>query len=97
MAEFSDIVLESVGVESYAELTALGLAEILRRLDDEKPPLQPSDAFLAIMVVSAVSELQATTKSLDAAKRGFERATIVLAALGVILTAMSVVVAVVAL
>jgi hypothetical protein len=31
MADFSDIVLESVGVESYAELTALGLAEILRR------------------------------------------------------------------
>jgi hypothetical protein len=47
MADFSDIVLESVGVESYAELTALGLAEILRRLDDKKPPLQPSDAFLA--------------------------------------------------
>jgi hypothetical protein len=97
MADFSDIVLESVGVKSYAELTALGPAEMLRRLDDKKPPLQPSDAFLAVMVVSAVSELQATTKSLDGAKRGFERATIVLAALGVILAATSVVVAIVAL
>jgi hypothetical protein len=93
MADFSDVVLESVGVQSYADLVALGPEDILRLPDDKKPPLQPSDAFLAVMVVSAVSELQATTRALDSAKRGFERATIVLAALSVILTAAGVIVA----
>jgi hypothetical protein len=97
MAEFSDVVLEQVGVQSYADLVALGPADILRLLDDKKPPLQPSDAFLAVMVVSAVSELQATTHALDSAKRGFERATIVLAAVSVILTAAGVIVALIAL
>lgn len=93
MTDFSDVVLDSIGVQSYADLVALGPEDILRLLDDKKPPLQPSDAFLAVLVISAVSELQATTRALDSAKRGFERATIVLASLGVILTAAGVVVA----
>jgi hypothetical protein len=97
MAEFSDVVLESVGVQSYADLVALGPDDILRLLDDKKPPLQPSDAFLAVMVISAVSELQATTRALDSAKLGFERATIVLAAVSMILTAAGVIVALITL
>jgi hypothetical protein len=91
------VVLEAVGVDSYAELAALGTDEVIRRLDERKPPLHPADAFLAVILLSALSELRDTTKSLDAAKRGFERATIVLAALGVIATALGVIVAIVAL
>jgi cytoskeletal protein RodZ len=94
---YPSVALEAVGVRSYAELAALGTEEVIRRLDDRKPPLHPAEAFLAVMVLSALSELRETTKSLDAAKRGFERATIVLAALGVILTALGVIVAIVAL
>jgi phage antirepressor YoqD-like protein len=41
MAEFSDVVLESVGVQSYADLVALGPEDILRFLDDKKPLYSP--------------------------------------------------------
>ena len=97
MSSYPSVVLEAVGVGSYAELSALGTDEVIRRLDERKPPLHPADAFLAVLVLSALSELRETTKSLDAAKRGFERATIALAAVGVILTAAAVIVAIVAL
>jgi hypothetical protein len=43
VADFSDVVLESVVVLSYADLVALGPEDILRLLDEKKPPLQPSD------------------------------------------------------
>jgi hypothetical protein len=94
---YPSVVLEAVGVMSYAELSALGSDEVIRRLDERNPPLHPADAFLAVIVLSALSELRETTKSLDAARRGFERATIVLAALGVILTGTGVIVALVSL
>ena len=55
------------------------------------------DAFLGVLVLSAVAELQQTTKDLDAAKRGFQTATIVLAAVAVILAAATVIIAIVAL
>jgi hypothetical protein len=95
----SNVVLEAVGVKSYAELVALGTDEVIRRLDDRRMyvPLNPGDAFLAVLVLSAVADLRETSKSLDAAKRGFERATIALAASGVILTVATVVLAIVAL
>jgi len=80
-------------VQSYAELVELGTEEVIRRLDEHQPPLHPSDAFLAVLVLSAVSELRETAKALDAARRGFERATLVLAALGVIVAVVGVIVA----
>jgi hypothetical protein len=92
MSSYPDVVLEAVGVKSYSELAALSTAEVIRRMDERRPALHPGDAFL-----SAVTELRETTKSLDAAKRGFERATIALAAAGVLLTAATVVLAIVAL
>jgi hypothetical protein len=49
------------------------------------------------MVISAGSEPQATTRALDSAKLGFERATIVLAAVSTILTAAGVIVALITL
>lgn len=94
---YPNVVLEAVGVKSYAELAELGTDEIIKRLDDRDAPLHPGDAFLAVVVLAGVSELRETTKALDAAKRGLEQATIALAAAGVILTAATVVLAVVAL
>jgi hypothetical protein len=94
MSSNPSVVLEAIGgVGSYAELAALGTDEVIRRMDERNPPLHPGDAFIAVMALAAVSELRETTVALDAAKRGFERATIVLAVLGVILTAASVIVA----
>jgi hypothetical protein len=93
---FPSVVLEAVGVGSYAELAALGTEEIIRRLDERNAPLHPGDAFLAVLVLAGVIDLRETAKSLDAAKRGFERATIALAAAGVILTAATVLLAVIA-
>jgi hypothetical protein len=46
----------------------------------------PGDAFLAVVVLAAVGELRETTKSLDAAKRWFEVATVALATAAAILT-----------
>jgi hypothetical protein len=94
---YPNVVLEAVGVSTYAELAELGTDEIIKRLDARGAPLHPGDAFLAVVVLAGVSELRETTKALDAARRGFERATIALAAAGVILTAATVVLAVVAL
>jgi hypothetical protein len=91
----SSIVLDAVGLKSYAELAALGTEEVIRRLDHRRQyvPTNPGDAFLAVIALAAVSELRETSKSLDSAKHVFERATIVLASLAVILTAAGVVVA----
>jgi hypothetical protein len=97
MSSYPDVVLEAVGVKSYSELAALSTAEVIRRMDERRPALHPGDAFLSVLVLSAVTELRETTKSLDAAKRGFECATIALAAAGVLLTAATVVLAIVAL
>jgi hypothetical protein len=69
VSTYPSVVLEAVGVQSYAELAALGTEEVVRRLDDRKPPLHPADAFLAVMVLSALSELRETTKALDSASR----------------------------
>lgn len=97
MSSPSSIVLDAVGVKSYADLAALGTDEVIRRLDNRRQyvPINPGDAFLAVIVLAAVSDLRETSKSLDAAKRGFERATIILASLAVILTAAGVIVAIV--
>lgn len=70
VSDFSRAVLDAVGVQSYAELVELNTEEVIRRLDEHQPPLHPSDAFLAVLVLSAVSELRETAKALDAAKRG---------------------------
>lgn len=93
----ANIVLEAVGVESYAELYRLGADEVLDRMDKRNAPVHPGDAFLAVLVLRSVADLRETTKALDAAKRGFERATVVLAAAGAVLTAMTVVLAIIAL
>jgi hypothetical protein len=42
-----------------------------------------------VLVLGALGELRETTKALDEAKRGFERATIALAALGVLIAAVT--------
>jgi hypothetical protein len=39
------VVLEAIGVQTYGELAALGTDEIIRRMDERKPPLHPADAF----------------------------------------------------
>jgi cytoskeletal protein RodZ len=75
-----------MGVDSYAALVALDSREVIRLLDENRQhvPVDPADAFLAVIVLSAVIELRETAKSLDKAKRAFEFATIVLAAAAVI-------------
>jgi hypothetical protein len=75
------VVLEAVGVNSYAELADLGTSEVIRRMDDRRPPLHPGDAFLAVLVLRAVSELRQSAEHLDSVRRRLEWATLVLAVL----------------
>jgi hypothetical protein len=77
-------LLDRIGIESFAALAAMDADEVIRRLDEKQPPIHTADAFLAVMVIAAVRDLRRTTEELDAAKRSFGRATLVLAVLGVL-------------
>jgi hypothetical protein len=80
---YRSVVLEAVGVNSYSELMALDVDEVVRLMDERKAPLHPGDAFLAVLVLKAVSDLTETSRALDRARKGFERATLVLALVAV--------------
>jgi hypothetical protein len=70
----SNVVLEAVGVESYADLYNLDASEVLTRIDKRNVPLHVGDAFLAVLVLRAVDDL-------GRARHRFERGTMVVAIL----------------
>ncbi len=80
---YSSVVLEAVGVDSYAELGALDTAEVIRRMDERNAPLHPGDAFLAVLVLRGVAELGQSAKRLDRASRHYEIAGVILAVVAV--------------
>jgi len=77
------VVLEAVGVRSYADLYALPSEEVVRRLDEQDVPLHPGDAFLAVLVLRGVAELRESAVRLDAAGKRFEIAGLMLALVAV--------------
>ena len=83
----------------YGRLAALGADDVIRKLDERSQyvPVNPGDAFFAIVVLSAVVERGRPAGRSHATQRGFERATIALATSGVVLTAATVILAIVAL
>lgn len=72
-----DVVLEAIGVESYAELYELNASEVLARIDAKRAPLHPGDAFLAVIVLRAVADLTETTQRLDKARTRLDWTTLV--------------------
>jgi hypothetical protein len=77
------IVLEAAGVKTYADLYELPVADVLKRLNERSVPLHPGDAFLAVLVLRAVAELETSAKRLNAAGTRFQIAGLVLAAVAV--------------
>lgn len=84
-------VLNALKVGSYAELATLDTLEVIRRMDDGVgASMNEADALVAVLTLSAVAKLEATTKALDGARKGFERATIILAVLGVLVAVLGI-------
>jgi hypothetical protein len=80
---YRSVVLEAVGVDSYAELAALDTAEVIRRMDERRAPLHPGDAFLAVLVLCGLAERGEATERLDRASKRYEIAGVILAVVAV--------------
>jgi hypothetical protein len=76
------VTLEALGLVSYSQLYDLDSDDVVRRLD--RVPVHEGDAFLAVMVLRAVTDLRRSAERLDHTRRGLER---FMAALAVIATA----------
>jgi hypothetical protein len=78
MAE-TPITLQALGLESWSDLYALSPQEVLTQMSERDVPLHAGDAFLAVIVLRAVSDLAAASSRLDAAARFYRFAGFVLA------------------
>lgn len=84
------MLLERLNVDSFAELYGMDVETVLRKLDaGPELPLQDGDAFLSVLNLRAIADLQAATAELDASTRSLSRLTWAL----VFLTAVTVLVA----
>lgn len=88
MSHETPITLEAAGLTSWDDLYGLDPAEVIRRMGEKNVPVHPGDAFLAVLVVRAVSDLAAASQRLDTAARFYRFWGFVLA---VVATAASVV------
>ncbi|UGS35635.1 hypothetical protein [Capillimicrobium parvum] len=73
---YPNVVLEALGVESYGELMDMDTQSVVRKIDAAGPggvPLHQGDMTLAVLVLSAVADLEEATKRLDRARTRFER------------------------
>ena len=77
------IILSIVGVKTYSELYRMPTAEVLRRIDEKGAPINPGDAFIAVLVLRSVRELGDVTERLDRASKLFQVAGIILAVVAV--------------
>lgn len=66
-----DTILTSLGFTSFSELAETAPEEVVRRIDavNPAPPVNAADAFLGVMVVSAVAELRKSAERLDDARK----------------------------
>jgi hypothetical protein len=80
---YTNIVLDTIGVKSFTELGELDTAEVIQRVDERKTPLHPGDAFLGVLVLRGIGELQRSTERLDRASRRYEIAGLLLAVVAV--------------
>jgi hypothetical protein len=67
------VVLEAMGVKSYADLAKLDADEVVRRLDAQDVPLHPGDKALGVLVLAALADLRRATERLDHATSRLER------------------------
>jgi hypothetical protein len=67
------VVLEAMGVKSYADLGQLDAEEVMRRLDAQDVPLHPGDKALAVIVLAALADLRRATDRLDRTSTRLDR------------------------
>jgi len=62
---FSKTVLNEMGLDSWAALFATDTAEVIRLMDEKSPSVHPGDAFLGVLVVRSVADLEAASERLE--------------------------------
>lgn len=82
---FSKTVLTALKLETWQELYALSPAEVVRRMDDHDPPVAPSDAFLAVVALRSLADLESASGRLEDLNSRLNRLTWALAALTALL------------
>jgi hypothetical protein len=59
------ITLEAIGLTRLSELYELDPDEVVKLMDERNVPLNPGDAFLAVVVLRAIRDLRKATLDLD--------------------------------
>jgi hypothetical protein len=67
------IPLETLELDGYSDLYAMPTAEALRKLDEKAAPLHEGDAFLGVLVLRAVKELETPPNALRRRLRALRR------------------------
>ncbi len=66
------ITLENIGLKTWQELYELEPAETIQRMSEKYVPLHAGDAFLAVLVVRAITNLIGATGHLEASTQRIE-------------------------
>ena len=81
---FSKTVLTDLKLETWQDLYALSPAEVIRRMDDHDPSVAPSDAFLAVVALRSLADLESASRRLEDLNSRLNQLTWALAALAAI-------------
>jgi uncharacterized membrane protein len=73
LSDWTRQILQPFGVETFAELAALPLDQVLAKLDDAD--LHAGDALLAVLVLRSVEDLRKVTSDLQSAARATDSKT----------------------
>jgi hypothetical protein len=79
------VTLEAVGLKTLSELYELDPAEVVKRMDEGNVPVNPGDAFLAVLLLRGVHDLREATLDLDKSTERLARLTRALVGLTVAL------------
>jgi hypothetical protein len=66
------VTLENIGLKTWQDLFDLEPTETVRRMSEKYVPLHAGDAFLAVLLVRAISDLGRATDRLEASSRRME-------------------------
>ena len=66
------ITLETIGLETWQQLYELKPDETIRRMSEKYVPLHPGDAFLAVLIIRAVTDLILATNQIEESSKRIE-------------------------
>lgn len=90
------ITLEAIGLKTLSELYELDPVEIVKLMDERNVPVNPGDAFLAVLLLRGVEDLRQATLTLDRSTERLAMLTRVLVGLTIALLVAAVVTLIVA-